>query len=134
MPADTVGFSFKPELEYMTRVERAAFKTMRGDGRISFFRTAACSVCKAEVPKGKLYCSEECMNNNSIEAVVAKLIDTKVDLETKDGSRRTGNLTGVTWHSIMIDGAEVRWPKGVVMNGDTNDEIPWIRLSWINAA
>lgn len=74
------------------------------------------------------------MNNSSIEAVVAKLIDTKVDLETKDGSRRSGKLTGVTWNSLRVDGVEIRWPKGVVMNGDKNDEIPWTRLSWINSA
>ena len=132
--ADTLGFSFKPDLEYMTKAERAAFKTMRKDGRISFFRTGSCKVCKTEVMKGKTYCSEDCMNTNSVEAVAEKLINTKVDLETKDGSRRTGKLTGVSWHSVLIDGVEVRWPKGIYMNGDRNDEIPWGRLSWINSA
>ena len=37
-------FSFKPELEYMTKAERAAFQTMRGDGRIGFFSTGVCKV------------------------------------------------------------------------------------------
>ena len=128
------GFSFRPDREFMSRAEQVAFETMRNNGRISFFRIGSCKVCKAEVPKGKLYCSEDCMNNNSIEAVVAKLIDKNVDLETKDGSRRSGKLTGVTWNSLNVDGVEVRWPKGVVMNGDKNDEIPWTRLSWVNSA
>ena len=74
------------------------------------------------------------MSDNSVEAVVKKLINTKVDLETKDGSRRSGKLTSVTWHSMLVDGSEVRWPKGVCMNGDKNDEISWDRLSWINSA
>lgn len=128
------GFSFRPDREYMSRPERDAFKKMRDDGRISFFRTGACRVCQAEVPKGKLFCSEDCMTNNSMEATVAKLIDATVDLETKDGSRRSGKLTAVTWNSLLVDGIAVRWPKGVIMNGDKTDEIPWDRLSWINAA
>lgn len=131
---NSLGFEFKPDVEYMSNAEQVAFKAMRKDGQISFFRTGVCSVCKAEVPKGKLYCSEACMNNNSIEAVVAKLVDTNVDLETKDGSRRSGKVTAVTWLSVLVDGVEARWPKGVVMNGDKNDEIPWDRLSWINSA
>ena len=129
----SLGFSFKPDLEYMTKTEAATFKTMRENNQIGFFRTGVCRVCKSEVPKGKLFCSEDCMNNNSVEAVVAKILDTDVDLETKDGSRRSGKLTGVTWRSMLVDGAEVRWPKGVIMNGDKNDEIPWDRLAWINA-
>lgn len=72
--------------------------------------------------------------DTSIEATIAKLTDADVTLETKDGSRREGRLTAVTWHTLQVDGQEVRWPKGVVMNGDRNDEIPWERLAWIKSA
>ena len=130
----SLDFSFKPDLEHMTKSERIAFKAMRKDGRISFFRTGICIVCEAEVPKGKLYCSEDCMNDSGLEAVVKKLVNSQVDLETKDGSLRSGKITGVTWYSLTVDGNEVRWPKGVQMNGDRNDEIPWDRLKWVNSA
>ena len=52
-------------------------------------------------------------------------------LETKDGSRRDGQLTDVVWSSFPINGEDARWPRGVIMNKDKNDEIPWDRLAWI---
>lgn len=131
---DRIGFSFNADLEYMSNAERLEFDKMRRRGLISFFRTATCQICQAEVLKGKTYCSKRCMMDNSIEAVVSKLTDAKVTLETKDGSRREGTLTAVTWFTLRVDGNEVRWPKGIVMNGDNNDEIPWDRLAWITTA
>lgn len=129
-----IGFSFNANSDYMSNAENAHFKMAREQGLITFFRTAACRVCRAEVLKGKTYCSKRCKMDTSIEAVVAKITDTDVILETKDGSRREGRLTAVTWNAFPVNDEEVRWPRGVVMNGDKNDEILWERLAWIKSA
>ncbi len=50
-------FSDKP---YLTKPERAKFKTLREGGVVSFFRTKACEHCSSEIPKTKRFCSWEC--------------------------------------------------------------------------
>ena len=54
------GIGWNVDLPYMTKVEAAAFHRLRASGGVSFFRTAACKACKAEVAKGKTYCSKKC--------------------------------------------------------------------------
>lgn len=44
----------------MTRVEMALFKRMVKNGDVSFFRISQCAECKADIIKGKKYCSKKC--------------------------------------------------------------------------
>ena len=55
-------FRFKLEIPYLTEAERRHFERLRKTGKVSFFRTAACSECGAEIPniKEKPTCSKEC--------------------------------------------------------------------------
>lgn len=55
------GAGFRTNVPYMNGAERELFKKMREDGTISYFRTGACRVCKAEILKGKTFCSKRCM-------------------------------------------------------------------------
>lgn len=55
------GAGFRPNVAYMNEAERQLFKKMREDGTLSYFRTANCRVCKAEILKGKTFCSKRCM-------------------------------------------------------------------------
>ena len=134
MARDQIGFSFNADLDYMSNAERLEFEKMQRGGRITFFRTAICRICRTEVLKGKTYCSKRCKMDKSIEATITRITDERVTLETKDGSRREGLVTNVMMHSLMVDGEEVFWPRGIVLNRDKNDEIPWDRLAWIETA
>lgn len=126
-----LGFTFNADKVYMSNAEVLEFKRLRHAGQLSFFRVGACKVCKADLLKGKTYCSQRCFMDHSIEATCNKLVDEQIKLETKDGTQRNGRLSAFTWHTVKVDGNEVRWPKGIILNGDRNDEIPWERLAWI---
>jgi len=118
----------------MTEAEARFFQAGRKTGRISFFRSGLCVKCGGEVIKQKLYCSKRCyMETWEAKAVAEKLVGSEVQLETKAGSIRQGRLTGITWHELKVSGHEVKWPKGVILNGDRNDEIDWDQLNWINS-
>lgn len=54
-----------------------------------------------------------------------------IDLETTDGCTRTGELTGITWRSVKVQGVMLKWPRGLILNGDPNDELPWDQLLWV---
>jgi len=53
----------RPELDYMTRAESELFRRLRKTSEISFFRTALCEVCSAEIPKTKRCCSKDCWDS-----------------------------------------------------------------------
>ena len=59
------------------------------------------------------------------------LIGRKISLETMDGCTRSGKLTDITWRSVRIQGIELEWPMGLILNGDATDELPWDRLKWV---
>ena len=133
MVDDRLGFNFRTNIDFMTPAEREVFKRLRRQGEISFFRTAKCKRCDNEILKGKLFCSEECamLETFNVESVAKGLIGQRIELETKDGSARRGRLTDITWSTLLVDDKEVRWPHGVILNGDKIDEIPWGQLAWI---
>ena len=58
------GWSFNMKKSWMSAGERNTFKALRDSGAITFYRTATCAApeCNGEIPKGKTYCSWECMN------------------------------------------------------------------------
>ena len=127
-----LGFSFRTDLDYMTRAESAAFKDLRKDGGFSFFRTARCKHCGNDVPQGKLFCRLECsMESLDVESVAKQLVGKQVNLETKDGTSRHGEVTGIVWGTLSYNDKEVCWPEGVILNGDNHDEISWQSLKWI---
>jgi predicted amidophosphoribosyltransferase len=53
---------FKNDLDYLTRAERSTFARNRARGLTTFFQTAACAQCGAEIPKtgNKKYCQQKC--------------------------------------------------------------------------
>jgi len=57
------GWSFNMKKSWMSEGERNTFKALRDSGAITFYRTATCAApeCSNEIPKGKIYCSETCM-------------------------------------------------------------------------
>lgn len=125
---------FNMSLNYMTEAEASFFKLARESGRLSFFRISLCIRCEGETAKGKLYCSKRCaMQPWDVKPAVDRIVNTDVTLETKAGSIRQGRLTQVTWDETKISGHLVLSPKGVVLNGDVNDEIEWRQINWINS-
>lgn len=73
------------------------------------------------------------METWTVEAVASAMIGSKIVLETKDGCRRTGTLTEVAWCDVLVNGNKVVWPRGLILNGDKTDEIPWERLAWVSS-
>ena len=62
--------------------------------------------------------------NTSLET----MIDRFIHLETHDGSRREGKVTGVEYQSMKLNGKRIEWPKAIELNGDPSDKIDW---NWI---
>jgi len=50
------------ETEFLTKLEKRHFEIAISQKKVTFFRIAACLVCKGPVPQGtiKKYCSQEC--------------------------------------------------------------------------
>ncbi len=72
------GSTFRPGIPWMNEAERTLFKKMREDGTLSYFRTAACRMCKAEILKGKTFCSKRHMIAfQKLKASLRKLLDDK---------------------------------------------------------
>ncbi|KKM94496.1 hypothetical protein LCGC14_1197780 [marine sediment metagenome] len=149
----TTNLSVNPGLVYMTAAERDTFKMLRATNRLSFFRVQRCGLCDTDVPRPKLYCSKEHMMEHvenmqagedgtetsepvadNIVRVVRALIGKRIALETKDGSRRNGELTDVTWDKVKVDGHDVIWPHGLILNGERADEVNWEWLAWVRKA
>ena len=57
---DTSLIKIFPDREWMSHGEREFFKRLRGRDGLSVFRCTKCKVCKEEIPKPKLYCSQRC--------------------------------------------------------------------------
>lgn len=55
---------WKFDLEYMTPGEIQAFKSLVNAGKMSFFSTGFCKICKCDIPRFKKYCSLACWNKN----------------------------------------------------------------------
>lgn len=55
-----------------------------------------------------------------------------MDLETSDGVRREGRITGWRTREVFINGESVLWPIEMELNDDPNDRIPWDRVKRIN--
>jgi len=51
---------FKPDLEYMTKLEMTVFKKMVGSGELTFFKISQCIECGTDIIKSKKYCSRKC--------------------------------------------------------------------------
>lgn len=45
-------------------------------------------------------------------------------LETTDGVRRSGKITGFTFRTFHLNEVRVNWPIEIEVNGDPNDRIP----------
>ncbi len=130
----TASNPWKWDIKYMTKPEAEYFRIRRDSGAISFFRTGVCLRCGGELIKGKLYCSKGCyMEQWEARAIAEKIVGSEAQLETKAGSIRQGRVTQVTWHTAKISGHEVKWPKGVILDGDKSDEIEWVQLVWLNS-
>jgi len=50
-------------------------------------------------------------------------------LETSDGVRREGKISGFTYRTFKLNGQEVKWPTEIEVNGDPNDRIPLDRVA-----
>ncbi len=74
------------------------------------------------------------MMPGDVVSVVHRLVGRRIALETKDGSRRTGELTDVKWSSVQVDGVDVVWPDGLILGGDRTDVIKWEWLAWVRKA
>ncbi len=71
------------------------------------------------------------MESLDVESVAKQLVGKQVNLETKDGTSRHGEVTGIVWGTLSYNDKEVCWPEGVILNGDNHDEISWQSLKWI---
>lgn len=54
------------------------------------------------------------------------------DLETTDGVRREGRISGFQMKKMVFNGIDVDIPIEVELNGDPNDRIPISRIGKIN--
>lgn len=138
------------DLPYMTAGECDAFASLRESGKLSFYRVQTCRRCGADVPRPKQFCCKEHMMEHAenmdrmedgvemmsgdVVSVVKRLVGRRIALETKDGSRRTGELTDVKWSSVQVDGIDVVWPDGLILGGDRTDVIKWEWLAWVRKA
>lgn len=52
-----VRFTANP---WMSTTELSEFKKMRADGAVTFFRSAFCATCSAEIHNSKRFCSKDC--------------------------------------------------------------------------
>lgn len=53
-------------------------------------------------------------------------------LETADGIRREGRITGVGMKELILDGRPCRMPMHIELNGDPQDRIDFARISSFN--
>lgn len=51
-----------------------------------------------------------------------------VNLETQDGCRRGGRVTGVRCHDMLINGIQRSVPVAVELNDDPNDAVELLRI------
>jgi hypothetical protein len=59
-------------------------------------------------------------------------VDEYMRLETTDGVKREGRISGFTYKKFELDGDEVLWPIELEVNGDPTDRIPLARIGKIN--
>jgi len=62
------------------------------------------------------------------DETIARLINTEVDLETRDGIYLQGKLTRVEMYKLGIDGKEVMLPSAVVLDNDNEKKIEISRI------
>ena len=132
-----VNFRFG-ETPYLTLSERQVFGTLRTAGQVSWFRCGTCSACGAEVPKGKQWCSWDCMEweamSETIWTTLEKLQGERITVETTDGCYRHGVLTGISWSHVNVTGRDLRSPTAIALDNEPGDELPWNRLKQVSLA
>jgi len=52
----------KLERPYCVGDELTLFRQLREQGRLSIFKIARCLSCGCDIPRSKMWCSEECAN------------------------------------------------------------------------
>lgn len=62
------------------------------------------------------------------DEAIARLINTQVNLETRDGIYLQGKLTMVEMYKINIDGKEVMLPSSIILDGDNEKKIEISRI------
>lgn len=56
------------------------------------------------------------------------MLQKQVHLETKDGFRRSGCITGIRMNRCKINGEDHEWPEAVEINGDPGDSIKFSQI------
>ncbi len=59
-------------------------------------------------------------------------IDRQIDLETTDGVRRTGKITGFEFRCLEANGTKIDIPLDIELNGDPNDRVPIDRIGTLS--
>jgi hypothetical protein len=135
MKTTVVGFQFNVDSPFMNSSERSEFKRLLDGRALSFYRLGFCEVCGAKVIKGKAYCSKACYEHKMKERdemeTVEALINRPVELETVDSIRRKGQLTGIKWGHVEVEGKKVHYPIELELNDDSTEKIPWASLKWL---
>jgi hypothetical protein len=52
-----------------------------------------------------------------------KSVNKFMRLETTDGARRSGKITGFTYKVIILNEQRVKWPIELEINGDPSDRV-----------
>ena len=62
-----------------------------------------------------------------------QLLGQDVQIVTKSGSRREGHLTSFRYSEAPeVNGRQVRYPEGVILNREETDPIPWNEIATID--
>jgi len=57
------------------------------------------------------------------------MLQKRFHLETKDGFRREGKITGIRMNRCKINGEQHEWPEAVEINGDPGDCIKFDQIA-----
>lgn len=63
---------------------------------------------------------------------ITNSIGKNVYLETTDGIRRSGRISGLTCRTMKFNGDKADLPTEIELNGDPNDRIPLDRVTWMD--
>lgn len=68
------------------------------------------------------------MRANECVAMILDSVGEFMRLETTDGTRREGKISGLTCRAMKVNGKQVDWPIEIEINGDPGDRIPIDRI------